>query len=126
MIPVSWSSMVSFGASGWIVAALAILSGVAVWWIKKRPEQTRAESDATIANHNANLEHIKVLQEENKGLRDRIGQLEREYDQHRRECREETDNLHEAVRELKKTVDGLTRQIAQNSSSTAHMLRDGL
>lgn len=117
-------SLIEFAGTGWIVAAIAAVSGVLGWWIRNRPAQTKAESDATIANHNANLEHIKVLQEENRGLRDRIGQLEKEYDDHRRECREETDNLHEMIRDLKKQVDGLQRLISQNSSTTAHLLLD--
>ena len=128
------SSLKGFEGSGWVVAALALATLVG-WWIRTRPAQTKADSEAKAARHEESLEHIRLLQEECQGLRDRLVEvedgwrrrvqsLEREYDDHRRECRQETDELRELIRNLQKQVDGQQRLIAQNSQSTAHVISD--
>lgn len=112
-----------FSVGGWSAAAVAMASLLTVL-IKTRPAWKKAESDAVTALHTDYGKHIKRLQQENGGLRDRLSNLEREYDEHRKECRAETDNLHELVRGLKQQIDGLMRDLAQHSNSTAVLLRD--
>lgn len=127
-------SLAGFEGNGWALAGM-LLAIVTVMWFRHRVPWIKADSEAEHQRFDEAQEHIRVLQDENKGLRqqlvdmddrwrERMALLEREYDEHRRECRKETDELHTLIRDLTKQVDGLQRQIAQHSQSTANMLGD--
>lgn len=107
------------GYGGWSLFFLAL-----IWWIKGVPERSRASTEAVAALHQDYDVHIQRLQSENSGLRDRLQAVEESRDADRRECIRETDELREMIRELTKHVDGLQRDIAQHSNSTAHLLGD--
>jgi len=105
------------GWGGWSLFFLALL-----WWIRGIPDRRRAESDADAALRSDYGIHMERLEGENEKLRDRLAQLEIEYEKHRKECRKETDELHELIRSMKKHMDGLEAAIRQNSQSTAMLL----
>jgi len=94
-----------------------------IWWIRGIPDRRRADSDAVSALHKDYGDHIDRLQSENIGLRDRLANLETDYEVHRKECRQETDALHAEMRKLTAQVIGLQRDIAQHSNSTAMILK---
>lgn len=134
-------SMAGFEGNGWALAGVLMVM-LCAWairqlvpWKQAETEAQKAESEIEHKRFTEGQEHIRVLQEENKGLRqhmtsiedgwrDRMANLEKEYDEHRRECRKETEDLHAMVRKLNDEVVGLRRLIAQNSQSTANMLGD--
>lgn len=106
------------GWGGWSLFFLML-----IWWIRGIPERRRADSDAVTALHKDYGDHINRLQSENIGLRDRLANLETDYETHRKECRQETDALHAEMRKLTAQVIGLQRDIAQHSNSTAMILK---
>lgn len=105
------------GWGGW-----SLFFAWAIWWVRGIPDRRRADSDASSAAISSLRDANKDLQAENVGLRDRLAQLENDYETHRKECREETDKLHDSIRALKENLDGLKRDIAAHSQITAMQL----
>lgn len=89
------------------------------------PERKRAETDAASALHQDYGAHIDRLEADNETLRERLRTVEADFQSHRKECQKETDDLREIVREMKKRIDGLERDIAQHSQSSAMLLDRG-
>ena len=123
------------GWGGWSLFFLAVIA-----YFKTRPDQRRAETEHEQSVASGQALHIKELQAENAGLRDRIeaveqgraedrslhrkeiADIEQQRSADRRECRKETEELRAMVRCLEDKVQGLVRDITQHSRSTAVML----
>lgn len=104
---------------GWTLLFAAV-----IWWIRGAPERRRADTEADKTLHHDQALHIDSLRKENVGLRERVEAVENSRFEDRKKCQEENDELRAMVRELQDTVQGLRRDIAQNSNSTAHILGD--
>lgn len=105
------------GWSGWTAFFLLL-----IWIVRGAPERLRASTEAEKSLHHDQALHIESLRQENVGLRDRLTRVEDARVDDRQKCQEETDEMRATIRVLQQRVDGLVRDIAQNSHSTAHFL----
>lgn len=96
------------GAAGiWVLVAMA------AGWLTREWRETRKLSDADkLARREGYAKQVEMLTAENRGLMADQRALREEYDQYRRLCHAETDQLRDQVVSLENKIAGLMRKLA--------------
>lgn len=109
-----------FGVHGLTIGGTGIWTGVIMlggWMLKEWRETRKLSSEDRLARREGYAKQVESLQVENRNLRSDLVDVEHRYDDHRRACREETDQLRGQIRELEDMVTGFKRQLAAQASA---------
>ena len=84
-----------------------------IGWFTREYRETRKLSDADkLARREGYAKQVELLTVENRGLMDDQRKLREEYDQYRRICHAETDQLRDQVVSLENKIAGIMRKLA--------------
>lgn len=96
------------GAVGiWVGVGWLIIQGVGKWL-----ENRKLTVEERQANREGFTQEVTNLRSENRSLLDDQRLLRREYDDHRRQCQIETDQLREHIVSLENRMAGMMRKVA--------------
>jgi predicted nucleic acid-binding Zn-ribbon protein len=103
----------------WTLVLIAALYFVREW------RETRKMSSADrLARREGYAHQVQVLLKENRDLGSDMRELREEYDDYRRLCREETDQLRTQIRLLEDELQGLKRRLDAQGSAAGRMISD--
>lgn len=94
------------GAYGiWFCAGM-----LAIYFIREWRDTRKLSLDDRLARRDGYAKQVADLNTENRALRGDLANLRGEYDNHRKICFQETEQLRNMVIELRDTVEGLRRE----------------
>lgn len=104
--------------------AYGIWTGVlmfAAWFLKEWRETRKLSADDRLARREGYAKQVEQLMEENRKLGGDLRDVRKEYDDHRKQCYEETDQLRRIVIELRNEVEGYKRKADSLSMEIANL-----
>jgi len=93
--------------------AYGIWTGVlmlAAWFLKEWRETRKLSADDRLARREGYARQVEMLMEENRKLGTDLREVRKEYDEHRKQCYEETDQLRAMIINLQNDVEGYKRK----------------
>lgn len=119
--------MLDFSFPNWQPQAYGIWTGVimfAGWLLRELRETRKLSTEDRQARREGFAHQVEGLQVENRNLRLDLSALRHEYDDYRRLCHHETDELRGQVVELSNELTGLKRRLDSQSVAVARQIRD--
>jgi predicted nucleic acid-binding Zn-ribbon protein len=98
---------------------------VAAWMFKSWLETRKLSTEDRMARREGYARQVETLQRENRDLGGDLRDLRHEYDDYRKMCRAETDELRHQIVELQNEVTGLSRRLDSQAVALARELRNG-
>lgn len=94
---------------------------LAIHFIREWRENRKLSADDRIARRNGYEVQVRDLRNENRALIEDLRELRKEYDEHRKLCQQETDQLRNMVMALQDEVQGLKRNRATDALEIAQL-----
>lgn len=94
--------------------AYGIWTGVlmfAAWFLKEWRETRKLSADDRLARREGYAKQVEQLSYENRALRGDLRDIRKEYDEHRKQCHEETDQLRQMIITSQNEVQGYKRKV---------------
>lgn len=109
--------------------AYGIWTGVlmfAGWFLKEWRETRKLSADDRLARREGYAKQVEMLMAENRRLGDDLRNVREEYDAHRRQCYEETDQLRRMIINNQGEIEGYKRKVDSMSIELASLKRDAI
>lgn len=105
------------GAVGiWIAVGM-----LAVHFIREWRENRKLSADDRVARREGYETQVRDLRTENRALIDDLRSLRKEYDEHRKLCQQETDQLRDMLVAVQDELQGLKRKVAVDAIELAQL-----
>lgn len=94
--------------------AYGVWTGVimfAAWFLKEWRETRKLSAEDRLARREGYAKQVEMLMAENRRLGSDLRQVREEYDAHRRQCYEETDQLRRMIIENQGEIEGYKRKV---------------
>lgn len=112
---------ITFGATGvWTGVAM-----FAAWWIREHRETRKMSHEDRLARRDGYAKQVELLMTENRNLGHDLTALRAEYNEYRRLCHAETDQLRTMVINAENLMAGLNRKVDDQSIRIAQLLGKG-
>lgn len=94
---------------------------IAIYMLREWRETRKLSLEDRIARRDGYAKQVETLMHENRDQREDMRLLRREYDEHRKQCQTETDQLRQMVINLESEVQGMKRQRAVDLIEIEHL-----
>lgn len=114
-------------SSGWTPGATGIWIAVLLmigWMTREWRETRKLSTNDRQARREGYARQVEIMMNDNRRLSDALHELRQEYDEYRRICHEETDQLRAEIRRLEFQLAGQDRQIKALSTSLPRVIDD--
>lgn len=103
----------------WTLVLIAVL-----YFIREWRETRKLSSTDRLARREGYALQVENLQRENRFLQTDLTNLRHEYDDYRRLCQQETDDLRNQVIQLENNVAGLRRRVDTQAATLPRLIED--
>ena len=108
------------GATGiWFIAAI-----ICIYFFREWRETRKLSAGDRQARREGYEHQVQMLLKENRDLGQDLRDLRTEYDNYRRLCQEETDQLRTEIRRMEGLIRGMERQIQAQAQTLPRVIKD--
>ena len=117
----SWVANVMQDVTPGAVGVWIAVGMLAVHFIREWRENRKLSADDRIARREGYETQVRDLRTENRALIEDLRALRKEYDEHRKICQQETDQLRDMLVALQDELQGLKRKVATDAIELAQL-----